>query len=410
MDVMIKLHKILKKRAVFCSCRYSSRKNLIVSVLYLLLSLPLAIVIFPACMTRAVLRRRISVCEFMVDSEFAHAVQMFEFVRGRPKDETAQDLVIIRSRFRYKGLAFLYSKILNLNVLWSNGFAGLYSQALLLQPGFCVEVRQLWIEDAWPIADNSVIAPRELIAARDALLTRLNIKNCEYVLLSLHTAQYDSERTPNSARKESILESCGADLTEAIVALQNSRISVVRVGGVDSRASRIPAQLPRLEEFGTLGGVEEVALASGCNYFWVDDDGAWWLGAAHQKPVLFTNLRGILIKRGLQPRSSLHVPLRFQTPDGRDLTFKQLLPMRSEPYKQARAGQLRVIRNTADEILAANREMIERVSGLWRESTLEIQFRKRLREIWESHPDINEHYAPGDFSMTFLERYPQLLE
>jgi putative glycosyltransferase (TIGR04372 family) len=180
------------------------------------------------------------------------------------------------------------------------------------------------------------------------------------------------------------------------------------LGGRDTERSRIPREIPRLEDFGKLGGAHEIALANLCTYFWSDEDGGFWTSFPFRKPVLFTNLARLNLNSSSVPEVFVCVPTRYRTPDGVNLTFNEVLSHLSngiQPWKLAVRGQLQLIRNTPDELMDANREMIARLESTW-QVTPEIRIlRQRLEHIWEAFPQFHR----PEISDTYLLKNQDLL-
>jgi putative glycosyltransferase (TIGR04372 family) len=161
-----------------------------------------------------------------------------------------------------------------------------------------------------------------------------------------------------------------------------------------------------LEEFGVLGGPEEVVLASSCKYFWTDDVGAWWLSAPFMKPVLVTNA-----KFRTEPKPSrgrdMYVIRRYETLDGRPLTLREMLEYDGSPFKDAVKGALRMIRNSAEEIIEAHQEMLARLDGTWSETLAMKERRQHVDQIYHSYQD--PHNYPLLLPAKFLQRHEYLL-
>ena len=224
--------------------------------------------------------------------------------------------------------------------------------------------------------------------------------------MAVHTSHYDEAENNRYAFQERARESVGSELVHGVDYLKTNDVGLVLLGAPDSGISRIPRSIPRLHEFGKHGGVEEIAVVSGCTYFWTDDVGAWWLAVPFGKPILFTNFSRILIRNGIQPRGHLVVPARYETINGQKLTFRQLLASRSPTYKAAARGQLKMIRNSSDEIVYGHREMIARCRGTWTDDQSMRERRERLRQIFDEYPE----WHPLSVSSWFLQKHEYLLD
>jgi putative glycosyltransferase (TIGR04372 family) len=154
------------------------------------------------------------------------------------------------------------------------------------------------------------------------------------------------------------------------------------LGSPDVGRSHVPRNLPRLSEFGSLGGPHEVALASGCEYFWTDNVGAWWLALPFNRPVLYTN-----DARPLGIGKFVTYYVQYRTLDGDLLTWRQLLYREivegRAPMKDAGRGELVMVKNSPEEIVAVHQEMIERVAGTYREDAQTRELRAKFDAVYE---------------------------
>jgi putative glycosyltransferase (TIGR04372 family) len=318
--------------------------------------------------------------------------------------------IILEYRPPHRTLGRLYQSVLEPKILWSSGVQGLLSQALLVMPSLLVArecIKKRDISDS-SLLRKSIEAPKGLFKIGMETLRQLGCRSSTLVLLSIHTREYDMSRTPRAIEKDQILESIGTDFPLTIDYLGSHGVDLVRLGGRDTERSRIPREIPRLEDFGKLGGAHEIALANLCTYFWSDEDGGFWTSFPFRKPVLFTNLARLNLNSSSVPEVFVCVPTRYRTPDGVNLTFNEVLSHLSngiQPWKLAVRGQLQLIRNTPDELMDANREMIARLESTW-QVTPEIRIlRQRLEHIWEAFPQFHR----PEISDTYLLKNQDLL-
>ena len=372
---------------------------------FLLLSFPLAVPVFLGLLLRRIFAANpIHLTVLATDGEFGPFMNMMEFMRGEARKPS--EILFVLARTKHKTFGEIYRREIGRPILWSTGVFGLVQQALLLQPQSLVVVRRLRpvVTNRMPI--HPVAVSSELEELRTRLLAHLKCTSPQIVAMAVHTIQYDKMANPRYASKEASRESIGAELAVAVDYLSSRNIEVILLGATDSGVSRIPRNIPRLSEFGQHGGPEEVAIASGCRYFWTDDVGAWWLPVPFGRPVLFTNFSRILIRRGVQPRGHLVVPCRYETLDGRKLTIEELLATRSPTYKAASRGELRLIRNSRDELLEGHREMIDRLDGTWKEDDEARELQIRLEKIFSRYKE----WHPLSISSYFLKQHRYLLD
>jgi len=379
------------------------------AVAYLIAGFPIAIVLAIPLLARRSVSPPLNVVVLDVPGEFAQFVQHMEALRVAPESINGKEVVLALSRWRHKSLGSLYSFQTGKRVVWGGRVSGLIQQALLLQPTFLARIQRddprlkrhpyLFPEHSLPIS------PR-ISAVRHRVLSDLDLAGREYVALATYSLEYDRERNPSTAVKQTVLGTIGDELVDAIDFLQEKGLGIVMLGSPETHESRIARKFPRLSDFSTLGGPHEIALASCCKYFWTDNAGAWWLGAPFKRPVLITNNATQRPRKGKMPSNHLIVPVRFQDEYGRDLTFREIYSKsNSFFYKSVSRNEFRIIRNSPEEIVEAQTEMLARLSNTWVDSDLGQHLQTRLREIQEDYPDMH----PVRVSSSFLCRHPHLL-
>lgn len=404
MSLKSRLSDSLSERSVIRRYHHPDRANTWQAVYFALATLPIAVVISPLFAFRTILMGRLPITVLATDSEFGPSMHLMEFIRGRGVER--REVLFMQSTKHHKAFDEIYQREIGKRVFRSYGFRGILQQAILLQPKLFISITRVNPAGAntmptWPVRTTS-----ELVQYREMILKNIQSAVRDYVALAVHTSQYDDETNPRYASQEKTRESVGADLAAAIDFLGVSGVDVILVGAADTRISRIPRDIPRLHEFGSHGGSEEVALASGCKYFWTDDVGAFWLAVPFKKPILFSNFSRILIRKGVQPHGHMVIPVRYKTLDGKLLTFRDLLSTRSPTHKAAAKGELIMIRNSPDEIVEAHKEMLLRVDGSWNESSQMRERRERLDSIFDEFPD----WSPLSVSAQYLEKHEYLLK
>ena len=400
-----RLSDYLSERSVVRHHQYPTRYNLISSVGFIIAAIPLAVLLAPFVALRAALKGSKRVLVLATEGEFGPFVQMMEGLRGEIQCTKTSDLVIVLSRHRH-ALCDLYAAELGLHVMTGEGLWTLIQQAVLLQPRSWVVVQRRTNKVPLELAIASVCTPKILIDMRRELLRRIGVDEENLVLMALNVLSYEEVNNPQYMAKGLSLESVGEELVPVVDYLANHGIPTVLVGSPDTGRSKIPRDIPRLSEFGRLGGLEEVALASTCRYFWTDNVGAWWLVAPFKKPVLFTNFARFYALKGQVPIGSLCLPTRYETLDGRRLPFRNMLKAGSSPYKAASRGELRMLRNTPDEIIDAHQEMLGRLNGTWSESNETRSLSSRFTTIMSEFPAFEPWVIPAGF----LAKHPYLLE
>lgn len=374
----------------------------------MILALPLAMLVIPIVAFLSILKRKkLQLAVLDIDNEFAPFIEIMEYLRTGHDSATKWDFLLIFSKYSHDTFDDLYAKQFQSRIIRRRGFSGLVQQALLLQPAVLMSVTRLVGSRTFSLPKLELPVTDALISLRKRTLEDLGLSHPNFVAMAVYSLQYDEERDPKEAKKHAVLESHGEELVAGIDYLHESNLSVVLLGSRDTKKSRIPRDIPRLSSFGELGGAHEVALASGCDYFWNDSDvGAWWLGLPFRRPILTTNKPRIRLKTDFSGYEHLVVPIRYGRLDGSVLTFRELLSMKSAPFKAASRGELLMIRNSSDEIIEAHREMRARRLGNSIENPYQESLRKRCQQIFLEFPETN----PMNVSVYFLAKHSYLLE
>jgi putative glycosyltransferase (TIGR04372 family) len=360
----------------------------------MLLASPLAPFLSLLLVVRRLMKGRWRLFVVDIDNEFGHFVEVMERTRLRFASDLPADVIIVLSRFRFSALASLYEQTFQRSIWFGGGLRSFWLQIVLLQPESLVEIRREGHEShTWMRASRTPLRHTDkLERLRHECLRDIGCRGSGYVAMAVYSMQYDVDRAPAQVSKSRIMESRGDEIASGVDYLRSRGLDVIMLGSPDVGRSHVPRDLPRLSEFGELGGPHEVALASGCKYFWSDNVGAWWLACPFLKPVLLTNDARPL---GQGPYLSHYV--RYSTPDGELLTWRQLLYREiaegRTPMKDAAKGKLIVVKSSPEEIVAVHDEMIRRVSGTYVEDTytkeLRIEFDSLYHEFGRIPPQVS---------------------
>lgn len=409
-NLRLRLSRALTSRSAVRLRNEPTRHNTLHAVTFLVASFPFALILIGPLLIRSLFRRKLRVMVLAVDGEFAAFISLMECLRHDVEMGEHFDYVLVLSKWQHYTLHSLYSKEVDSKIVWGGGWAGLKQQVLMLQPRWLVHQieRANWshfLRD-FKYASHAVPVSQELVNLRSALLRNLDLVNKQYVLMSVYTMEYEHDRNPRFCQFVRPLETVGDEMVSGVDYLVKQNLGVILLGSPDTGRSKIPRQVLRLSEFGSLGGPEEVALASGCKYFWTDNVGAWWLTAPFQRPVLHTNFHHKTARKPTVGRD-LFVPRRYQTPDGRLLTLRDMLYMEGSPYRAALRGELLLIRNSREEVLEAQQEMLARVNGEWFETSIMRQRREHVEQLYSDYSAEDLH--PLRMPAAFLERHEYLL-
>ena len=399
---------LISVRSVLRHRQHPSRKNSIQSLIFMMIVLPFALVASPLLYILTVKRReRLRATVLAVDGEFAPVIELMELLRTQMRYEKHRQYVLVLSKYRHKALDSLYADELKCRIIRSSHVSLIFQQILLLQPRSLVSIYELRGSRSFVLPQHQLRLTQDLIDLRIKTLNKVGIGQNRYVAMAVYTLQYDEERDPKEAQKHAMLESHGNNLAVGVDYLHQTNVGVVMLGSRDTKKAWVPRDIPRLSNFGRLGGADEVVLASGCEYFWNDSDvGAWWLGLPFKRPILTTNKPRIRMKTNLSDYQHLVVPVRYARPDGSDLTFRELLKMKSAPFKSAARGEIVMIRNSPDEIIEAHKEIRARISGTWSEDAQIPKLRDRCQQIFLEFPDT----FPMRISAHFLTKHAHLLD
>lgn len=405
------LWRLLLSRSVVHKYWKPYRINTAYSLALIVLAIPPALVMFPLLLVRALFVGKLLLYELRIQGEFALLVDHFERIRKSRPMSVSRFVVVIRSTFRHKGLAHLYRSQVGCTVLWSTGLSAWTSQMLLLQPRFVLERKILFSKNYFEldIADEPLTPSRRLIRLREKTLSELGLNQKKYVTMAVFTSTAEEQKEQDYDRKHKPRETVGVNLAEPIDYLRSRDVDVILLGFLDTGKSEIPRKVPRLEEFAAVGGHLEVALASGCEYFWTDGNGAQWLRAPFARKVLITNTDENWVHRKYNFSNGFldkfkTLPWRYQTPSGHLLTWREALEM-SPCQPLISTGELIAIRNSPQDIIAAHEEMLAWIHGEPLDNRRQELY-LRLESVYVDFPD--RYVAP--IALSFLSRYPYLLD
>lgn len=266
------LWKLLLSRSVVHKYWKPNRLNTLSSVFLIVSAFPVAILVCPLLWLRKLIGRKICVYEFRIQGEFALLIDHFERIRSSRTQDWSSVVVVIRSTFRHKGLAHLYHSQLGCRVMWSVSVSAWLAQVLFLQPTIVLERRILFSKNYFSLdmAVDPISPSNRLLRLREQTLAEIGCSQSKYVTMAVFTSTEDEREEPDYAAKHKPRETAGADLAEPVDFLRAKGIDVIMLGFLDAGKAHVPRQMPRLKEFAAVGGPVEVALASGCKYFWTD--------------------------------------------------------------------------------------------------------------------------------------------
>ena len=207
----------------------------------------------------------------------------------------------------------------------------------------------------------------------------------------------------------------------AIEYLTGQGYHVIRIG--DPTMKKLPAMpmvvdAPHHPKYTSF--VEPYFIAVSRFYFGVPS-GPWALADAYGTPVLNTNAPMEVTNTGYKSDLFLFKKY-FSRTMNRLLTFEEITlshliyAIRTEMYEES---EIDLIENSPDELLAATREMLERLDGVYHnDMDVEIQYRTRIAikkrhhlraSMCEKYPFYTLHLLKPRVCASFFLKYPELL-
>lgn len=400
------LSRYISERAVLRHRQYPSRSNTLSALTFVILVLPLAAAVAPVFVLKRLKRgQKLGITVLAIDGEFGPLIETLEELRARGVERCRGGYILVLSKHRHETLSTTYGRLLQCKVLWSDKRGRILQQVLLLQPKRVFTISRLIGGKMFPLAKAALSLSPAVEALGNKTLQKIGCEPDAFVALAVYTLRYDQERTPKTADKTTPLETNGSELIEGVRFLRSSGIEVVLLGSDDTGRSKIQLDFPRLSDFGCLGGAHEIALASQCKYFWTDDVGAWWLALPFKRPVLMTNKARLRFQVDLTEYPHLMTPIRYRRPNGSELTFREILSMKSAPFKAVSRGELIMIRNSPTEIVDAHEEMMGRLAGTWIDDEESLHLFNECQKVFQEFPDA----FPLRISARFISKYQYLL-
>jgi putative glycosyltransferase (TIGR04372 family) len=356
--------------------------------------------------------RRLHLFVVKVHDQFAHLILALEKARGERLGKKGMYIVVVKCQFRHSGFGHLYRRQTEGRIYWSIGFSALFGQAFLMLPRRLIDLTLITSDNLndFALPEEPLAPSRKLVRLRGESFKKLGLQQSEYVAVSIYVSSRDEMEDEGYRWKSEIRETEGDTFGPSVDYLRNRNIEVFLLGVNDDGKARIPRKIPRLADVGKMGGMHEVAIASGCKYFWTDDSGGQWTKEPFKLPTLVTNAPealGIADRFNAKYSEKLFVvPLRFQTPSGHMLSIEEGLTFSHRRFEMFAKGNITCVRNTSDDLVAAHTEVLARLDGTWLVSEEELICREKINKLFERFPE----FLKGTFLFSFLSKYPHLLE
>jgi len=373
---------------------------------------PFVVLLFPFLIFWFLMAGRIDLYELRIQKEFAWLVECTERIRCSNSERSSLTVLLIRSAFRHSGLAHLYRSQVRWIVLWATGPSVFFAQILLLYPSEFVNRIVLSGENYFSLdmAVKPLSPSRRLLRLRERTLAELGCSQSRYVTMAVFTSTKEEQADPEYASRTLPRETIGADLAESVDFLRANGVDVIMLGFPDSGKAHVPREMPRLSDFAQVGGLHEVALASGCLYFWAESVGAFWLREPFKRWGLITNGDERLTRVDMNyPKQVLdkwiYTLIRYRTPSGNFLTMRESMSHGS-CFESVARGELIAIRNSPVDLVEAHREMLLRANGSFVVNDRLKTLQEQLSGVYADFPQ----YAKLPIAGSFLNRYPYLLD
>lgn len=174
----------------------------------------------------------------------------------------------------------------------------------------------------------------------------------------------------------------------------------------------LPAGLhPRIIDYATLHRDEflDIYLAAKCRFMIASDSGLFGVSNAFDVPVVNTNVPRIGWASFRPQDIFIHKQL-FDEARGRLFTFPEILSLGHDFLTQSSylaKHRLRLIENTADDILDATREMKERLDGTFQESEEDREHQRRYKALFP--PTAVCHAHQSRIGRDFLRKHAEIV-
>ena len=189
--------------------------------------------------------------------------------------------------------------------------------------------------------------------------------------------------------------------------LTSKKISVVRMGIHEE--FRLPESLGDLVKdyaFSNQSEFGDIWLSSNCQYFVSAGVGAWWLGSIFGKRTVITDSYAI---RGSSGSQDLFIPqLAWLIRENCYATFEWMADNYMWALDSDRLGnEYTMVRNTSQQIVDVNNEMLKRLDGTWRDEDKDLELQERVRSL-QLTLNTGER-APARMGANFLREHQYLL-
>ena len=150
----------------------------------------------------------------------------------------------------------------------------------------------------------------------------------------------------------------------------------------------------------------DVWLASRCLYFSTAGAGAWWLGAIFGKRTVCSDSYSL---RGTSGANDLFIPQLAKFEQGSELASFSWMAANDEwAFDQNKLKrEYSIIKNTPQQIVDVNFEMLARLSGNWVETDEDIDLQKRFRRCQDLFRPADR--SPARIGAKFLREHQHLL-
>ena len=193
--------------------------------------------------------------------------------------------------------------------------------------------------------------------------------------------------------------------------LADDNLSVIRMGkDLDTKISE--SEFPGIIDYATTSRTDflDCFLMKNCKFAFVGNTGIVWFRWLFNLPNLHCDVYDI---RYTQMTSDIFIFQKvWMKSENRVATISEMLKMRSEYSDERHQGRLGVelIKNTADEILAACNEMNSRIDGTWISTPQDEELQQRYLDLVIKYSDQPTWRGGGRVGTQFLRDNQDLLK
>ena len=267
--------------------------------------------------------------------------------------------------------------------------------------------------EIWNSGSPTLNFKRDEIKRGEKLESDLNLYQ-EFISFAISSKQYrshvDKAQVANSKSEKQDLITTIPDLSNYLALfseLSKNNLLVLRMGIHED--NRLPVDVGHgVIDYAFLNRSEfgDVWLASRCLYFSTAGAGAWWLGAAFGKRTVLSDSYAL---RGTSGANDLFIPQLAKFEQSSEIaSFAWMVANDEWAFDQNKLNrEYSIIKNTPQQIVDVNFEMLARLSGNWVETDEDIDLQRRFRSCQDLYRPADR--SPARIGAKFLREHQYLL-